>query len=267
MRLRTCTRFVIAVLVLLAAACEPPTVPPRRVASRAPDLLPPSAADSLGWSGTIARPTPTPAPTPQPQSPGPTTLDEPAIPADSNALDRQQGGAAADLIDDKMDLPPVEQGIGGATTVAASGHEHWREQRTKGPRRESAPASPSAPMPVVAELARALEEGEAERLASDAPAPVEQILRQEKARFQRCYDALVLRDPATLPGSLSVRLVLGPAGDIQQAEVVSGTLQDPDFRDCIMTKLTALSFPRNDAMLDFTYPFRFGEPGGEGSVE
>jgi hypothetical protein len=264
MRLRTCARFLIAVLVLPAAACEPPTVPPRHVASRAPDLLPPSAADSLGWSDSLA--TPTPAPTPQPQPPKPPSPAEPAIPAEPNVMDGQRDFAAADL-DDKLDLLPPEQGNGGVATLAQTTGEHGREQHTKGSRRESAPASPSAPMPVVAELARALEEGEAERMTSGAPAPVEQILRQEKARFQRCYDALVLRDPATLPGSLSVRLVLGPAGDVQQAEVVSGTLQDPDFRDCIMTKLTALSFPRNDAMLDFTYPFRFGAPGGEGSVE
>ena len=266
MRLRTCTRFVMAVLVLLAVACEPPTVPPRHMRDRTVASEPPSSRDDRGWAGPVATPTPMAGPAPTPQAVEPPKPNEQAGSAESNVMDGKPDFAAADLTDDKIDLLP-EQGIGGVTTFAHTSAEHGREQRTKGPRRESAPESPSAPMPVVAELARALEEGETTRAASSAPPPVEQILRREKARFQRCYDALVLRDPATLPGSVSVRLVLGPAGDIRQVEVVSGTLQDPDFRDCIMTKLTALSFPRNDAVLDFTYPFRFGAPGGEGSVE
>jgi hypothetical protein len=255
--------------VLSAAACEPPTVPPRRAGNRTVAFLPPETDNDLGWAEPVTTRTPTP------QAAAPPSSDLPRGPADPNALDGRRDSAFAALTADKIELLPSEQGIAGAGVAARDSDERDRQQQTKGGsqqqtksrRQESAPAQPSAPVPVVAELARALEEREAESIGVSAPPPVERILRQEKARFQRCYDALVLRDPATLPGSLSVRLVLGPAGDIQQAEVVSGTLQDPDFHDCIMTKLTALSFPRNDAMLDFTYPFRFGAPGGEASVE
>jgi hypothetical protein len=258
-----------AVLVLSAAACEPPTVPPRRAGNRTVAFLPPETDNHRGWAEPVT------TPTPPPQSRAPLPPDVPQGPADPNVLDGRRDSAFAALTDDKIELRPSEQGIAGAGVAARDSAERGRQQQTKGGReqqtksrrQESAPAQPSAPMPVVAELARALEERDAESMGVSAPPPVERILRQEKARFQRCYDALVLRDPATLPGSLSVRLVLGPAGDIQQVEVVSGTLQDPDFHDCIMTKLTALSFPRNDAMLDFTYPFRFGAPGGEESVE
>ena len=262
MRLRTCARFVIAVLVLSAAACEPPTVPPRRVGSRTVAFAPPPAENHRGWAEPVTAPAASPSPTPQSRTTSGTETT-----ADQDLADGRLDSAVLLPTDDRIDLQGPGQGVGEAAPVARDSAERERQQQTKGRRQEPLPAQPSAPVPVVAELARALEEREFESTGASAPPPVEQILRQEKARFQRCYDALVLRDPATLPGSLSVRLVLGPAGDVQQADVVSGTLQDPDFRDCIMTKLTALSFPRNDAALVFTYPFRFGAPGGEGSVE
>ncbi len=268
MRVPACAWFVTSVLLIPALACEPPTVPPGRVATLTPGPVPAPDGEYRGWSDTdTSSVPPPPVHAPMPQTTTPAVSDAPVVPSERDALGVAPNGETAGGVDDKMAESVPAQGAAAADSAVLGAAETGRDQRTKGPRRERPPGRPASPAPVVVELARALEEQEFESIRLSAPPPVEQIFRQEKARFQRCYDALVLRDPATLPGSLSVRLVLGPAGDIRQAEFVSGTLEDPDFRDCIMTKLTALSFPRNDAVLDFTYPFRFGAPGGEGSVE
>jgi outer membrane biosynthesis protein TonB len=114
----------------------------------------------------------------------------------------------------------------------------------------------SSPMPeaVTSENERVLELG----IQGQASPEVLQVLRGQRNALQRCYDALMLRAPATTEGNVTVRFTLSPAGEVQAADVIGGTLDDVDFRQCVVGRLQSLTFPRADSGAVFTYPFRFG---------
>jgi hypothetical protein len=129
-------------------------------------------------------------------------------------------------------------------------------QRTEGP--AHGPRSSPVPEAVVAENERVLELG----IEGQASPEVLRVLRGQRNALQRCYDALTLRAPATTEGNVTVRFTLSPAGEVQAADVIGGTLDDVDFRQCVVGRLQGLTFPRADSGAVFTYPFRFG--GGPG---
>jgi hypothetical protein len=125
-------------------------------------------------------------------------------------------------------------------------------QRTEGP--AHGPRSSPLPEAVAAENERVLELG----IEGQASPEVLQVLRGQRHALRRCYDALTLRAPATTEGNVTVRFTLSPAGEVQAADVIGGTLDDADFRQCVVGRLQGLSFPRADSGAVFTYPFRFG---------
>jgi hypothetical protein len=129
-------------------------------------------------------------------------------------------------------------------------------QRTEGP--AHGPRSSPMTEAVVAESERVLELG----IEGQAPPEVLRVLRGQRNALQRCYDALMLRAPATSEGNVTVRFTLSPAGEVQATDVIGGTLDDVDFRQCVVGRLQGLTFPRAHSGAVFTNPIRFG--GGPG---
>jgi hypothetical protein len=171
------------------------------------------------------------APSPHGACPPP-PADSPAAPAPvvvHTSTDRE----AAERATNRPGSPPLEQ--------PAQGPAH-------------APRMSAPEQAAEAENERVLELG----ARSQASPEVLQVLRGQRNALQRCYDALVLRAPATADGNVTIRFTLSPAGEVQAADVVGGTLEDADFRQCVVGRLQGLTFPRADSGTVFTYPFRFG---------
>jgi hypothetical protein len=84
-----------------------------------------------------------------------------------------------------------------------------------------------------------------------------EALRPRSDEIRRCFDALLLRSAEPVGGSVVLRVTVGPEGSVAQAEVVGGTIEDAEFRSCVVQHVRTVGFPRNDGPTVFTCPFAF----------
>ncbi|MBN1772623.1 MAG: AgmX/PglI C-terminal domain-containing protein, partial [Deltaproteobacteria bacterium] len=91
---------------------------------------------------------------------------------------------------------------------------------------------------------------------------VRSLLRRREAALQRCYDGLLLRAPGTASGNLTVRLRILPSGDVEELDLVGGTLDDDEFERCVLDQLRRVDFPAADTPTVYTHSFSFAAAGG-----
>jgi len=90
-----------------------------------------------------------------------------------------------------------------------------------------------------------------------ADGEIRRVLHQQDGALRRCYEALLLRLPAVPSGSLTVRIHITPAGVVEQAEVVNGTIEDAEFRRCVEERVRTMTFPLTDGASVIEAPFGF----------
>ncbi len=86
---------------------------------------------------------------------------------------------------------------------------------------------------------------------------VAEVFRSAEPEAQICYQRALKTDPY-LYGEVVVRFVLGPEGEVADANAVMDTLGDPQLVACVEDLVASLEFPLQDSGIrGGRYPFLF----------
>jgi hypothetical protein len=91
--------------------------------------------------------------------------------------------------------------------------------------------------------------------APSVPVEIEAVIRQRATQIRACYERRLKRDPS-LAGTVTLRLRVGDAGQVQKVSVEASTLTDPLVGECLRREAAGWSFAhgRNATVV---YPFVF----------
>ena len=92
------------------------------------------------------------------------------------------------------------------------------------------------------------------RISADA---VRRVIREHQPEVSACYEEGLSRD-RNLRGQADVRFLVGPRGQVEDAEVFSSTLGDRTVEDCIIGAMRRWEFPRprpRGRSVLLTYPY------------
>jgi hypothetical protein len=93
------------------------------------------------------------------------------------------------------------------------------------------------------------------------PEVIRRIVRQNTARFRKCYEAGLAKD-ASLKGKVVARFVIGKDGSVANVTDGGSDLADGAVKKCVLQAFRALSFPAPEGgVVTVTYPLDF-TPGG-----
>lgn len=183
--------------------------------------------------------------------------------------------------------PPPKSGGSGPIIIAAilmllliGGLIVWKVTGTTEPPKESKPVTstppappvmdeppPPPPPPVVEEDAGKPEEkkvvksgapgGCAKECTGTATGGLQSALSGRAAQSRGCYET-ALRNNATLEGTLTVAVKVGPGGSVCSARVVNDGLHDPGVANCVINKFAGSQLPApQGGCAEVNVPLRF----------
>jgi hypothetical protein len=130
------------------------------------------------------------------------------------------------------------------------------------------PPPPPPPPPPPEESAKPVESGQ-KKVASTggggcskvcegtASAALQSALAGRGAQARGCYNK-ALSNNATLQGTMTVSVKVGPGGQVCSASVTNDTLQDPMVKSCVTTHFRASQLPAPEGgCVDVNVPLRF----------
>ncbi|MEK6705957.1 MAG: AgmX/PglI C-terminal domain-containing protein [Bdellovibrionota bacterium] len=87
---------------------------------------------------------------------------------------------------------------------------------------------------------------------------VGQTIHRHLKEIRYCYEAAILRNPAT-EGRLIINFIISGSGGIRSSQVKTSTVSDTGLDNCIIQRLTAWRFPQTKGGIDVavSYPFIF----------
>jgi TonB family protein len=90
------------------------------------------------------------------------------------------------------------------------------------------------------------------------PEVVVRIIHLNRGRFRFCYSNALRKSPR-LSGRIAIHFTISRTGEVVGASVVNGsTIDDTDFRACLVDAFGKLSFPQPEGgLVDVTYPMFF----------
>ena len=90
------------------------------------------------------------------------------------------------------------------------------------------------------------------------PEVVVRIIHLNRARFRFCYSQALRRAPR-LSGRIAIHFVIARSGEVKQPAVADGsTIDDTDFRACLVDSFGKLQFPQPEGgEVGVTYPMFF----------
>lgn len=88
---------------------------------------------------------------------------------------------------------------------------------------------------------------------------VESVVRRNSGQLLFCYEK-ALQSQRDLRGRVSTSWVVGPAGQVTTAKVVSTSLRNKQVENCVIASIKGWKFPRpvGGVHVDVSYPFDFG---------
>lgn len=93
-----------------------------------------------------------------------------------------------------------------------------------------------------------------EGLTSDL---IQDTLKTHRASFFKCYTQLLQKTPGVV-GQASLSFTIERTGRVQQAEVASSSINDPDFRKCLVDAIRRVEFKSyNGDPISTVFPLRF----------
>lgn len=89
------------------------------------------------------------------------------------------------------------------------------------------------------------------------PKLIEKTIAKNRFELQLCYE-LALRRNQNLGGTMKWQWRLDTRGQISDITLINSTIQDPQMRNCVRSKITKWKFPRpRRGSVEVTYPFHF----------
>jgi hypothetical protein len=91
------------------------------------------------------------------------------------------------------------------------------------------------------------------------PDSIQQVILHSKAKIQECYEDTMASKSKKVEGKLMTSFVITPQGLVTEAKVLKKgtTLKEKGLHDCVVSVLTAMSFPKPPDGKDhpIEYPF------------
>lgn len=85
------------------------------------------------------------------------------------------------------------------------------------------------------------------------------VVHHNRGDLQRCYDVERGQDP-NLIGSIRVRWMIAPTGEVSRADVGESTMKSPALEECVSRSIRSWVFPKpkGGGVVSVNFPFHFG---------
>lgn len=86
---------------------------------------------------------------------------------------------------------------------------------------------------------------------------IEDTLKLQRNSFFKCYTQLLQKTPGVV-GQASVNFTISPSGKVTQASIASSSLQDADFKKCLLEAVKRVEFqPFEGGNISTIFPLKF----------
>src|SRR5581483_247873 len=91
---------------------------------------------------------------------------------------------------------------------------------------------------------------------------IRRVIHEHRNQVRYCYESELQRHPG-LNGKVTVKFVIGPAGQVQKSGVDSTSLGNPAVENCIVARVYQWQFPKpkGGGIVQVSYPFLLKESG------
>jgi len=91
---------------------------------------------------------------------------------------------------------------------------------------------------------------------------IRRVIHEHRNQVRYCYESELQRHPG-LNGKVTVKFVIGPAGQVQKSGIDSSSLGSPPVENCIVARVYQWQFPKpkGGGIVQVSYPFLLKESG------
>jgi hypothetical protein len=85
------------------------------------------------------------------------------------------------------------------------------------------------------------------------------IIKDNIQMIQVCHERALRQDPSLIAGKVTVKIMIGRSGEVQQTQIIENTFYDRSIESCIQSQLLRIKFPPLDRPDSIIFPFFFSK--------